>query len=286
MSLEDFKKWVDIDMQYMDKKRIALLGGEPTIHAEFGRFLEYALTKTVNVTVFTNLMATKKNAKDLIRIATANPELSVVWNNSEFDTVPETHRVNSSRVATELNKVCYMFHSVTYTPGLDLSYLLPIAEKTGIRKIRFALNVSEMHRCIELENLEILYNQLSLLIDNGFTVAQDSCGFIPNSIPALFRLRFNHLINYVARCDGNASDVLPDGRIIPCMPYLDDPKELYVTDIQSGKHLQEMFVKHYGPQASRKITQGMCPATYERPANNKVIPILQIQEEYRTRLIV
>jgi hypothetical protein len=277
MSLDDFKKWVDIDMERISKN-IALLGGEPVTHPDFGKFVEYALAKNKAVSIFTNLMAPKKNAKDLLRIASANRGISIIWNNSEFAGIPDIHQTNSLALATELNKVCSMSYSVTYTPGLDLSYLLPMAEKTGIRRIRFALNVSEMHQCIEPKNLDILLRHLTLLIDNGFTIISDNCGFIPNSIPALYRLRFHKLLDEVQRCSGNARDVLPDGRIIPCMPYLDDIKELYVTDIQSGQHLQEMFAKHYGPQSSRRVTQGMCPATYERPVKNKVIPILQMPE--------
>jgi hypothetical protein len=274
MSFDDYKKWVDIDMQYLDK-RIALLGGEPTIHAEFGNFLEYALTKTDKVTVFTNLMATKKNAKDLIRIAAANPELSVVWNNSEFDTVPEVHRIDSSRLATELNKLCYMFYSVTYTPGLDLSYLLDATALTGIRKVRFALNVSDMHLMLDPVNLSSLVEQLQLLINNGLTVIPDRCGFIPNSTPAFYKLKLLRLLGELPRCSSGAMDVLPDGRIIPCQPYLDDPKDVFVEDA-SKEDFHELLVSQYGPQSFRQVTHGLCPAIYERPTAGKIIPITLI----------
>ena len=202
--------------------------------------------------------------------------MHIIWNDSEFETIPKVHQDNSLLLASKLNKLCKMTHSVTYTPGLDLSYLLDIANITGIRNVRFALSVSEMHRCVEPQYLEILIQQLRLLVTNGFTITPDHCGFIPNSIPALYKLRIHQLMEAGNRCIGNAIDVLPDGRIIPCQPYLDEPKDMFVEDIQSAEHLQEMFVKHYGPQSSRKVNQGMCPAVYERPVSTKIIPILRI----------
>jgi len=90
MSLDNFKKWVDIDIERISKN-IALLGGEPITHPDFGKFVEYALAKNKAVSIFTNLMAPKKNAKDLLRIASANRGISIIWNNSEFEGIPDIH---------------------------------------------------------------------------------------------------------------------------------------------------------------------------------------------------
>lgn len=272
MSLDEFKKWVDHDMEYLTKN-IGLLGGEPVTHPQFGEFLEYALLNSLRVSVFTNLMTTRKSSVDILRIATLNPHLTIIWNNSEFESISEKHRNESLILATKLNAVCAIRYSVTFTPGLDLSYLLDISAKTGIKAIRFAVNVSDMHIIQRPEEMEFLIKQLEILNSNGFEISFDNCGYIPaSSLSPMFKLRLSRLNSTFSQCTGAALDVLPDGRVMPCMPYIDEPKDVYIDSVSDMDGLVESLITHYGPQAHMQKAK-LCPATYERN-KRKVIEII------------
>ena len=277
MSFTDFQEFIQHDKKVFESKRISLLGGEPTTHPEFGKFLNYALEQYSSVSVFSNLMVPKKNIEDFVKLAsTYGYKLRVIWNNSEINYSSKLE-AKSIDIAIKLTQTgAKMYHSVTYTPGLELAYLLPIAKKTNIYKLRFALNVADMKILASDENIKFLIKQLQLLDDNGFTVSLDSCGFIPVIVNPLMRLQLIKFFGSYKQCSGSiGADILPDGRLIPCMPYLEDPKDVYLTKITNREHLMEEYVAHYGPQSYNPNKNDiLCPAYFHpNRIKGKIIPI-------------
>lgn len=281
MSFEDFQKYVQHERKYLKTERIGLLGGEPTTHPEFEQFLEYSLKNFATVSLFTNLMAPRRNQDALLNLAKKYPNLRTVWNNSEFDYSSKLH-LESIEVATELAKVSTVRHSLTYTPGLNTEYLIDMGKKTNIYNIRFAIDVASMAQVAQDNEMVFLINQLENLQRHGFSALQDGCGFIPKNIKYRFRLRLAQILVPMNQCYGNAgADILPDGRVIPCLPYLEEPKDLFLCDVKSMADLKEQYIKYYGPQAhDPHQTSVLCPAKFNPNGSSrakKTIPITIIR---------
>ena len=283
MSLEDFKKYVDMGVEKLDMSSVGFVGGEPTVHPDLTEMMKYVKhDKKIKVGMFTNLLGIEKNIESLVELI-KEPDTklkpSVIWNNSEFY---EQFTEKQQKITLARAKKIYeaepesILYSLTYRPNVDVGYLIESAKITGIRKLRFAFNVSEMHELIKPNRLEELLIQLDRLRKEKFRIFGDLCGFIPPP-PFINPNKYLQIMSYFThsnRCDGAAIDLLPDGRIIPCLPYFDEAKELYLNDVNNFAHLNELMKHYYGPQAEKThYKKGLCPAHYQRekPTQQQVV---------------
>ena len=281
MSLEDFKRYADIAIDVLDQSHVGFVGGEPTAHPNLVSMMEYVLyEKNRPVALFTNLLGPEDTIEGITNILSGpkKDDVTIIWNNSEFyEQFSERQQKITLAAATKLsNLTSKILFSWTYRKGSKASPFVDISRITGIDKIRFAFNVSEMHELILPDTVDELISELEIVNSSDIMLTNDGCGFIPPPPHIKLRqyLKIMSYFNNYNRCPGSALDVLTDGRVIPCLPYFDETKDLFLTDVLSFDHLNELIKHHYGAQAQKTPYKGgLCPAHYQRekPTQQQVV---------------
>lgn len=280
MPFEKFQDYVDRTVRDFPQHDIGILGGEPTVHPQFARMLAYALTrrtaqkKRLKVVVFSNLMGMESNIAALTGKFRSHANLAIVWNCSELENLSAKQQdlvISRARALhrIEPRKITY---SVTYTPNADLAYLVALMEKTGIRGARFAVSAARTQEVAADDAVALhLVKQLEGLHRQGLLLYFDECGAVPASMrpELLARLAALSVTRTIHQCPGPLAaghcDVLPDGRLIPCMPFLATPTPVAFGDIADEAHLAQVMRRTYPHLSLDSESYDLCEAYREKP---------------------
>lgn len=231
MTLETFKACFIHARRLGMSRRVALLGGEPTVAAHFRDIYSYIVENDVYVDavyIFSNLMGTANIRWWLTQpLPRSSTPLIFIWNNSEFLDLPlatQTEVMDNAKaiLARGIKVVC----SLTMTPRVTIPSLryLSAVKDLGIRGIRFALD--SLWTSISEEQMSTLRSIDAYLRADGFSLGYDLCG-------SSYRIATIPGVNVKERCDGFCGDILPDGTVVPCMPWLRVKKRLRFTDVDN-----------------------------------------------------
>jgi len=242
------------------KRRVALLGGEPTVAKHFKDIVGFIHANMFRVDLFMlfSNLAGFENIKWLVKHNFESIDVSIIWNSTGF-----------SSYAANLKKATYksldllkqhkvkIVASITLEPHQEakhFEYLLNVKREYGISHIRFALDTGQLPEFRTKGTM--VFQVLKLLCDAGFFIAVDGCGSPCLNIFNREQTRFlSNLDGVNIFCDGSAGiDILPDGTCIPCMPYLNFKGERpKFTDLTSLADLQKIY--GFTPR-----TKMLCPA--------------------------
>lgn len=283
MSFEKFQEYVDHAISNFPDHNIGILGGEPTVHPQFARMLHYAVTRRtlakekIKVIVFTNLMGAESNIAALQHKFRGNSELVIVWNCSEIRNLTPAQQELVTKRARALHKIGpkRITYSITYTPNADLTYLIDVMDRTQIQGARFAISASQTAAVAADDAIAIhLVTQLETLHRHGLRLYFDECGAVSAKMrqDLLARLFALSVTRTITQCPGPLSsghcDVLPDGRLVPCMPFLATPTGTTFEDIRGEEHLGEVMRQTYPQFSPRSQPYDVCDAYQERPQSS------------------
>jgi radical SAM protein with 4Fe4S-binding SPASM domain len=136
VSFDTFRQYID----YLDRIGLGqarLLGGEPTLHPEFPRFLEYALSRGKTVLIFSNGMLPTPVLDVLEKIHPM--ECTVLINLTSGDGLPSV-RKRQQYVLTRLGQRACLGYTIARLTHLQLPQLLDIIDRTGCQRcLRIAM---------------------------------------------------------------------------------------------------------------------------------------------------
>lgn len=226
------------------KNRVAFLGGEPTVASTFKDIMSYYLDHCFHVNssiIFSNFAGTS-NIRWLCDQNVPH-NLSFVWNNTGIDTYAKNLQkaaYESAAILKEHGKFNVSL-SLTYVGNTDIDYILFCRDTFDIRNMRFAVDSgSALYK--EPEEINKLFTFLNVLVAEGFRINNDSCGTI--WLPWFSEQQQNWLktnIHLGSGCTGIAGDVLPDGSVIPCMPYWKVEKKLKFLDMYDIRYVHRFY---------------------------------------------
>ncbi len=207
MTLEEYGGMLDfLARSGIDQAR--LLGGEPTLHPEFGRMVEMALERGLRVLVFTSGMMPEA-ALETLAAGPADRVAVLINVSAEAGELPLGRL--GERVTLGMN-----IQSAAFEAGP----LLELIREHGLSPtIRFGLAhpcVDGSNRFLHPRHYRAVGERLARFAERarecGVGIELD-CGFVPCMFPEQAR----ELLGPGAGC-GPVPDILPDGTVVACYP--------------------------------------------------------------------
>jgi len=230
------------------KRRVALLGGEPTVAKYFRDIVSFISDNKFRVdlfVLFSNLFGFE-NIEWLVQQNLDNIDFTITWNSTGLSSYASKMKKNVHTSLGILKEAKIKISaSITLEPhqeAKDFEYLIDAKRDYGVSHIRFALDIGNLPE-FRTKGTRV-YQVLKLLCNSGFSIDIDGCGS-PNLV--IFN---QEQAKYIARlngsnvhCGGSAGiDILPDGTCIPCMPYLGFIKQRpKFTDLTSLEDLKKFY---------------------------------------------
>ncbi len=269
-------------------KIINLLGGEPTLHEDFIKMLEYLILNDFKIQVFTNGMLSGKQLNELInllnRVVLREKQLyfAVNVNSEALRTEDETEL--QSRFFSSMDRLAYPSFTI-HEKDINLLFLADIIEKYYLDPtIRLGLSIPVIggkNKYLPLSLYDNAAKSIINLAENspGITITFD-CGFplCMFSLEEAAKLNSNEENDFMFMC-GQPVDIYPDLSMTNCFP-LSNMYKINIsefTDMPSVyKHFEEGFmtpVGIYGKKCQectffRKVCFGGCKGFY-RPEENE-----------------
>jgi len=253
MSLSIFQQClVFLEQSGIDQVRI--LGGEPTLHPEFKKFMNLAMETGKRLFLFTNGLMPEKTLKFLAGLP--RERLNVMVNATARFRMPESETVRRRSVLKKLGSRAMLSFTI-YRPDVSLDGLLDLINGTTVeRRIRLGLALP----CLTEDN-EWLHPRLyrfvgSSLVDFVVRAARQKisvgldCGFVP----CMFS---KSEIQTLKVCDADLNwncspilDIDPTGRVLHCFPLA----KVISTNFPTG--LDASTVRNYFREAGRPFRNG------------------------------
>lgn len=161
MTFEAFQKAIQIS----GSGRIGIIGGEPTIHPEFEKFMEYAVDHSNgrNIVLFTNGILLDKYWKWLVR-----PNVSCLWNfNGPSISGAQYEKIRQN--ADLMFKEFGLQQKITlglnlYEPDMDYKFFIDTCKDCKVKSVRLAITVPNSQRDFQQDYLVRLRKMKDLLI--------------------------------------------------------------------------------------------------------------------------
>jgi len=269
MSFNDFKKALSFLKKSGDNK-VRLMGGEPTLHSQFKKIVDYSLKNKFSVQVFTNgvfsaqmvnfLVEKKDNIKYSFNINPPNFYPKTTWN-----------QVNKNlEILSPFRNT--LIGSVIYQKDFNIDYLIDLAKKYSFRGILLrAANpvINRNNKYISLKDYPVLVKNLI----RGIKQASQNkvgvgfgCGLAKKSFSETEQqfIKDYQVVTKGWGCDGNSGrfDIGTNLSIFRCFP-LSDWKTKKLSDFNSIQEIENYFTKFMEEYQSNNfkedfIHQGPC----------------------------
>jgi MoaA/NifB/PqqE/SkfB family radical SAM enzyme len=236
MTLETFKECFEHQAKIGTGigRRVALLGGEPTVAKHFQDIVGFILDNLFRVNffiLFSNLSGVE-NIRWLMQHNFGSIDARIIWNSTGLTSYAsnlkkKVYQSLSLLKGSDIKVTASITMEADQDPK-DFEYLLEAKKEYGISDIRFALDSGNLPE-FRTKGTAV-YRVLKFLYDHNFSIGIDGCGSPSFKIFNAAQADFVSRINGVnVDCPGSAGiDILPNGTCIPCMPYLsykgDKPK--------------------------------------------------------------
>ena len=250
--------WLEQEKHILD--RIALLGGEPTIHPQFIEFLEYLLPKKLGILVFTNAMVEDVDIYNkIVGVAVKNrvrdfPQLGFCVNINESKYRTDKEEILQTLFFKKLGKVSMLSFNI-FEETFDPYFLIEkINEYSLIKSIRLgiAAPLGNRNNYLKIESFpkiskkivnfmkEVAKQNIFIGFDCGFT----RCMFSEEDIQDI-----KNLNNNITFDCGPSIDIYPNLEISSCYPMsvvLREKMENYESPTHLFSYWQSKF-NNYKP---------------------------------------
>ena len=286
MSFEDFRHAVDFSVYNNPTERIGIIGGEPTIHPEFERFMEYVVNNenVKNVTVFTNGIELLKYVKWLIPAkvrATINVNPPSVLGKETYDRTVNVIDVlvNEYNLQDKIVLGINMFGN-----DFEYGYIVDLLKKYRFKTVRTSLVVPN-HNSDELDVKKHMIGIKPRMLE--FYAELLKIGTVPtwdcNGMPKCYlsekessllrelstlarNLGVSTNLTENSSCSGPI-DILPTLEAVRCFG-LSDKQKVSITKFRSLSELREYFYKRFDIYAKALYAYGRCKDCVEHNASN------------------
>jgi len=255
MNIETYDKALD----YLLRSGInhaRLLGGEPTLHPDFSKFVLKALDRNLVITLFTNGLMSDVTLDFLSSVPAG--KLLVVLNTIQPSENYSMGIERQKAVMKKLGDVIIPGINI-YSPKQDLNYLPEYITTYNLRKeIRLGISHSALSRTnISLHPME--YHKIGLKIarlkqtieKEGIFLGFD-CGFVPCMFPPEYHALLAEELKKAGNCCFPVIDLLADGSFIACYP-LNDLVKIKLDDQFDARALIARFEEALRPYTNAGI---------------------------------
>jgi len=272
------------------QKTINLLGGEPTLHKEFTKMLEYLLVNDYVVQVFTNGMVSSETLnninKVLNRTVLRKDQLYFAVNINEAKYRNDIEVQQQKRFLEYIGHLAYPSFTIQ-DKGADLLFLQHIINEFNLdRTIRIGLAlpvIGVKNKHLSKDDYSEVAKSITELANNseGTTIKFD-CGFplCMFSLDEIGKLSLNEENDFAFMC-GQPLDIYSDLTITNCYPLSKlhrVPISNFVSLNDAYKYFETGFMTPtgiYGSKCSectffRKVCWGGCKGFYKGDNNEQV----------------
>jgi len=257
MSMEVF----DRSLRFLQRSgidEVRLLGGEPTVHPEFGAMVDLALERGFRIVVFSGGLIPERALDKLAAIP--GDRLSVLVNVFDPRDATESDLSRQGDVYGRLGSRVMLGLNIA-SPAVEPDFMLRLIKLYGLRKrVRLGLahpilggeNVSLHPRHYPEVGTRVTDFGLRALRD-GVTIEFD-CGWVPCMFPegALEMLRKGP-DEVGLRCNP-ILDTMPDGQVISCFPLAPHGTET-LSDQETAAGLRSRFETRQRPDRGHMLYQ-------------------------------
>lgn len=255
---------------------IGLIGGEPTIHPQFGEFLEILINnaQVKKVTIYTNGLILAKYIKHI-----TNPKFFVLINcNSPLEIGQEKYNVFMDQVGEIITipdaKKRVTFGINLFSNNLDYNYIIELLKKYDIHRVRMSVTVPNRKTEKALPSLEYLNARKRYILGFIKSCAENlilpyyDCNTIPlciwsqeemreiQEIVDAFGVKRTNLVGYHSYCEP-VIDVLPDLNAVRCFGMSDFLK-VPIDDFDNLDELRRYFLNMIDSYAYHIPSSGNC----------------------------
>ncbi len=224
MSIELYEKALD----YLVRSGIPqarLLGGEPTLHPDFKRFVSMALDQGLNIMLFTNGLMSLEKLKFLSTLPESR--LAILLNTIHPAELNPKGCAQQKEMMIKLGSVTIPGVNI-YHSGLGLDYLLDYIEIYGLRKeVRLGIShamLSSKNQFLHPKDYQKVGHNIALFKmkakERGISLRLD-CGFVPCMFPEEYRDQLSEELKVAGTCCHPIIDLLTNGTFIACYPLND-----------------------------------------------------------------
>lgn len=221
-------------------QQVRLLGGEPTLHPDFGAILNAGVRRGLEVLVFSNGLLPPAALEAIQRTPPSQCRVMLNLNLGGADAA--AHRAQSAHTAAALGPRAFVGVNL-HSPGLPLLEAAQFAKTHGLARV---IRVGMAHPRLDRRNLFLqprhyrgvgaeLEAFLKAIHPDGFSLSLD-CGFVP----CMFSHEFLELAGVTPRALGRRCgpipDVQPDLSAIHCFAL----SEMDQLPLGGGQRLQEV----------------------------------------------
>lgn len=230
-------------------REIRLLGGEPTLHPQFGEFVQMALDRRLKVIVFSNGLVPAAPLKFLQRCTTRQVGLLVNVNDAATYAPGEFTRLKSTLQSLGDKVTCGYNIS---QPDFNLEPVIRLIPELGLHHtVRVGLAhpiLSGQNQCLDWQTTPTVARRLieaARLADGLDIILGLDCGFtlcmFQDYYDELIKLRINHRC-----CCQPVLDLTPDGQMWYCLALWGHPDRLHVDDYPDLDAFREHYENRFG----------------------------------------
>lgn len=249
MFFKDFKLILNF-LKKSNGKVIRLMGGEPTLHSQFKKVVNYVISQDLKVHVFTNGLFSNKIANFLAG-KKHNIKYSFNINPENFYSKKNWDLINANLKSITPFKNS-LIGSVIWEKDFNINYLINLADKYLLRAIILRI----ANPIIGQNNKYISSNYYSSLAKNLIKEIKKTdknkirigfgCGFSKKMFSAkqLQILKSYNVVNMKWGCDGNSGrfDIGVDLSVFRCFP-LSNWQKRKLTDFNNFEEIENYFTQ-------------------------------------------
>jgi len=249
ISFKDFQFVLDF-LKDSNEKVIRLMGGEPTLHSQFKKVVDYVISQDLKVHIFTNGLFSNKIANFL-----AEKKQSIKYsfniNPENFYSKKKWDLINANlKLITPFKNS--LIGSVIWQKSFNIDYLIDLANKYPIKVIILRI----ANPIVGAKNKYVSFNQYKILAKNIIQQIKKSnenkirigfgCGFSKKmfSTKQLQILKNYNIVNLNWGCDGNSGrfDIGTDLSVFRCFP-LSNWQRRKLTDFRNSKEIESYLTQ-------------------------------------------
>lgn len=162
---ENFVKAIDF-LTRENEARIGLIGGEPTLHPKFKKFLEFLIgnRKVIEATIYTNGIFLDRYINQII-----SPKFRLLVNCNSPREIGEEYFEKMKANLYHLVKDHYMRDRMNlginlYKDDLDYSYIIELLKECGLHRVRISLTVPDFSACKNVNAIEYFKKRKPFLL--------------------------------------------------------------------------------------------------------------------------
>jgi len=259
MTLENFKKILDMSEEDTGDRGLSILGGEPTQHPQFKEFLGIALDRSFKITLISNFLFSE-DIRNFILSKLEEPQVKIAFlvNSTDLDIGNrlDLFKINYNAIYSKLyssNKESRITCGITVDTSKSANYYLTylsLLKKTltGIESLRISLSFpgEDSGKNIfpfiyDFESGDMLILLIKKCLDLGIPPALD-CIVFPCMFSNREKLKYvqKFIKNFKTKCNqennGGPLDIFPNMSASFCYPN----RKISIENIEEFKYLSKV----------------------------------------------